>query len=68
MRPSDMGVGWEGGGGAVIQTLKNEGGLSLKKNFFRPFGHQLGLKVRGSLLWIRHRSTPVCEEFYWFCE
>ena len=35
----------EGGGGAVIQTLR-EGGTGLIK-FFRPFGPQFGLKIRG---------------------
>ena len=42
-RPSDK-VGGRGVG--VIQTLRKGGG-GLKKEFFRPFGPQFGLKIRG---------------------
>ena len=35
--------GW--GGGAVIQTLSRGGG-GLKNFFFRPFGPQVGLRIR----------------------
>ena len=35
-----------GGGGAVIQT-EIGGGVRTKKFFFRPFGPQFGLKIRG---------------------
>ena len=56
-RPSDK----RGGGGeTVIQTLREGGGGSLKKNFARPFGPQFGPKIRGRpkspgpLPWIRH--------------
>ena len=34
-------------GGAVIQTQRYQGGPVLQKNFFRPFGPQFGLKIRG---------------------
>ena len=42
-RPWDKG----GGGGGW-------GGTGPKNNFFRPFGPQFGLKIRGGLPWIRH--------------
>ena len=32
-------IGWGGGAGGV--------GVGLPKNFFRPFGPQFGLKIRG---------------------
>ena len=35
------------GGGLVIQTLTWRGGLVSQNNFFRPFGHQFGLKIGG---------------------
>ena len=34
-------------GGSVIQTLRKGRGGGLQKNFFRPFGSQFGLKIRG---------------------
>ena len=37
--------GW--GGGTVIQTLRKGGEAVSKKKFFRPFGPQFGVKVRG---------------------
>ena len=35
-----------GGGMAVIQTFR-KGAPGLQRNFFRPFGPQFGLKIRG---------------------
>ena len=40
-----------------MQTLRKKGG-GLQNDFFRPFGSQFGLKIRGlgggGLSWIRH--------------
>ena len=45
-RPSDKGVGGGGGGGDHPDPEIRGGGRLLKK-FFRPFGPQFGLKIRG---------------------
>ena len=44
-RPLDKGGG--GGGGRSSRPWDKERGAVLKKIFFRPFGPQLGLKIRG---------------------
>ena len=44
-RPSDKREG-EGGGGSSHPDPGIKGGC-LKKNFFRPFGPQFGVKIRG---------------------
>ena len=36
-----------GGGGSVIQTVRQRGPPVSKNNFFRPFGPHFGLKIRG---------------------
>ena len=41
------GVGWGGGGGWSSRPLDKGGGAGLQKKFFRPFGSQFGLKIRG---------------------
>ena len=51
-RPWDKGVG--GGGGRSSRPLE-KGGPGLPKYFFRAFGHQFGLKIKGGPLpWICH--------------
>ena len=57
VKDPDLQIG-RGGGSHPDPEIKGGGGL--KKNFFRPFGPQFGLKLRGrpgipgSLPWIRH--------------
>ena len=44
---ADLDLQIKGGGETAIQTVRYEGGGGLKKNFFRSFGPQFGLKIRG---------------------
>ena len=45
-----------GGVSAVADPVLQVRGRGSQKNFFQPFGHQFGLKIRGALPWIRHWS------------
>ena len=43
----DPDLGIRGGGGGWSSRPLDEGGGGLQKQFFRPFGPQFGLKIRG---------------------
>ena len=56
----------EGGGGGLSRPLEKGG---LQKNFFRSFGPQFGLKIRGCgppgpLPWIHHRNDRRFVRYY----
>ena len=63
-RPSDNGGGGGGGGRDPDPEIRGGGVGGLHKQFFRPFGPQFGLKLRGggALPWIPYCRTEALSD------
>ena len=63
-RPSDNGGGGGGGRDPDPEIRGGGGGGGLHKQFFRPFGPQFGLKLRGggALPWIPYCRTEALSD------